>query len=499
MTRPQRYTGPELSELLREVRSELGERATIHEANRIRTGGIAGFFRSEAFEVLASPSTGPDGRGNFGADPFAGTVFSEDGPLTDAGGETSWFADDDGDDLIAQLTASMQSERQQSERQQSERPQSERLVSSSRRPGVSTLDRPPARRFGPEDLAPAQDLPDPPSDGLHRVADDLDRITAASSGRAGNRPLPITNALLAESMTPGQALLERAESISTEERIDQLLRAARPMGALTPTASVPKPPVPAPPIEAAPAPVTPIAAEHRPPRPTPPILTAPDVVPESSSRPAAVPVPSSEPAMMRSNAGATDFWTELAQLEAELRPATSIDAATQLIVGPLDVALPLARRTLDGRPDAELTVLTDEAALAGIPAWKLAENSRDLLGRLTHWTDEGRRCVGVIEAGGAGWADGDVDAPVLTARLMGVIERVCAGAVVGQLRLALRTLPNLADLADLAGSLNVPLVLDLATAPSPSELDAAIGAGVPISSICGRPLTPALVMALRQR
>ncbi len=404
---------------------------------------------------------------------------------------------------MTQLTQSMRSERRQGA--------SAGAIPSSGRPGVSTLDRRPARRFAAEDLAPADrpDLPDPPtSEHLHRVADDLDRILGAGSADDATPLPPIATALFPEALTPGQALLERAESISTEERIDQLLRAARPDA-----------PAPSPaPSPSAPATSATIPVEHRPPRPTPPVLSTPPwseasgVVdtdespgPTSAAPPAPPPAPvaarptSALASWSPARAVSGDFWTELAQLEADLPPAITIDAPTQLIVGPLDVALPLARRTIDGRPDAELTVLTDEAALAGIPNWKLAENSRDLLGRLTHWTEEGRRCVGVIEAGGAGWADGSSDAPVLTARLMGVIERVCAGAVVGQLRLALRTLPDLADLADLAGSLNVPLVLDLAAAPSAAELDAAIDAGVPIASICGRPLTPALVMALRQR
>ena len=48
MNQQHRYTGRELSALLDQVRRELGAEATIHEANKIRTGGVAGFFRHEA-------------------------------------------------------------------------------------------------------------------------------------------------------------------------------------------------------------------------------------------------------------------------------------------------------------------------------------------------------------------------------------------------------------------------------------------------------------------
>ncbi len=52
-----RYTGPELSALLNQVRRELGAEASIVEANRVRSGGIAGFFAKEAYEVVAAPAT----------------------------------------------------------------------------------------------------------------------------------------------------------------------------------------------------------------------------------------------------------------------------------------------------------------------------------------------------------------------------------------------------------------------------------------------------------
>lgn len=55
MSQPQHYSGPELGALLAQVRSELGEDATIHEANKVRSGGIGGFFAKESFEISASP------------------------------------------------------------------------------------------------------------------------------------------------------------------------------------------------------------------------------------------------------------------------------------------------------------------------------------------------------------------------------------------------------------------------------------------------------------
>lgn len=55
MNEPQRFSGPDLSDVLRRVRDELGEDAVIEQANKVRSGGVAGFFANEHFEVLAKP------------------------------------------------------------------------------------------------------------------------------------------------------------------------------------------------------------------------------------------------------------------------------------------------------------------------------------------------------------------------------------------------------------------------------------------------------------
>ncbi|MGI9612708.1 MAG: hypothetical protein ACR2QO_07375 [Acidimicrobiales bacterium] len=53
-----RYTGPELSALLNQVRLELGTEANIVEANRVRSGGVAGFFAKESYEVVVAAPAG---------------------------------------------------------------------------------------------------------------------------------------------------------------------------------------------------------------------------------------------------------------------------------------------------------------------------------------------------------------------------------------------------------------------------------------------------------
>jgi hypothetical protein len=56
-----RFEGGELEELLERVRTEVGPEARIVAANRIRQGGIAGFFAREGFEVVVDADTGNSG------------------------------------------------------------------------------------------------------------------------------------------------------------------------------------------------------------------------------------------------------------------------------------------------------------------------------------------------------------------------------------------------------------------------------------------------------
>jgi hypothetical protein len=59
----QRCEGKNLESVLEEVRTRFGDTATIVEANRLRTGGVGGFFARERFEVVVDVDDAPDGPG----------------------------------------------------------------------------------------------------------------------------------------------------------------------------------------------------------------------------------------------------------------------------------------------------------------------------------------------------------------------------------------------------------------------------------------------------
>jgi len=55
----QRFEGPDLEALLDDVRARCGPDAAIVEANKVRKGGVGGFFARELFEVVVEGDEGP--------------------------------------------------------------------------------------------------------------------------------------------------------------------------------------------------------------------------------------------------------------------------------------------------------------------------------------------------------------------------------------------------------------------------------------------------------
>jgi len=82
------YEGPDLQVLLQQVGHDLGEDAHIVSAQKVRSGGVGGFFVRERFEVVAEP----------GDSKLAGTVTSAPSADTDAS-TSSAPSTDHGDDF----------------------------------------------------------------------------------------------------------------------------------------------------------------------------------------------------------------------------------------------------------------------------------------------------------------------------------------------------------------------------------------------------------------
>lgn len=509
MRQPQRYTGPELGALLREVRSELGENAEIHEANRIREGGVAGFFRREAFEVLASAAS------SAGA---IDTTVSWDAPAND------WLESDDtriepsiaglsfrgrrkrgkqdldvtessdtltaDDELVAKLTAAMESERAWAD---------SIGTTAADMPPPPTVRLPP-RRFGPQDLAP---LPDEPVTTLATALLEAPAPSPAASGDG--------RASLGDQRPTGNRLLERADSVSTQDRVGQLLAGAqelindRSLAHRTAVGSVGKTPVEtaepdteqtaaAKATEAtAPSPGPKGATDRHTPKP---IRQLPVERPgtRGTTLTPAPRRPQADSGSVGAPQRAESFWSDLTELETFLPVRPTACADVQLLVGPLDVALPLASRFAVDQ-SVELHVLSDEVQLVGVEPQQMAESSRDLSVRLARRTN---RAVGVVEADDSRRGDGESLDRMLPPRMLTLIDRVCADAGVDLIRLTLRSLAPIEEMTDLVNSFPVPCAIDLAIAPDSAALEKALTARLPIVSVAGRQLTPALALALKR-
>lgn len=175
-----------------------------------------------------------------------------------------------------------------------------------------------------------------------------------------------------------------------------------------------------------------------------------------------------------------------------MRPTASADV--QLLVGPLDVAMPLASRFAVDQ-SVELHVLSDEVQLVGVEPQQMAESSRDLSVRLARRTN---RAVGVVEADDSRRGDGESLDRMLPPWMLTLIDRVCADAGVDLIRLTLRSLAPVEEMSNLVNSFPVPCAIDLAIAPDLAALENALTARLPIVSVAGRQLTPALALALKR-
>jgi hypothetical protein len=73
-SRQQRFEGPDLESLLDRIRTDLGEQARIVAANRVRKGGVGGFFSREHYEVVVER----DAEAEADADAMAATAVIVD-------------------------------------------------------------------------------------------------------------------------------------------------------------------------------------------------------------------------------------------------------------------------------------------------------------------------------------------------------------------------------------------------------------------------------------
>ncbi len=577
MSNPTHYSGPELGALLAQVREELGEEATILEANKVRSGGIAGFFAKESFEISASTEVADI--------------------LVDG-------ADDDRmlrDDIMIHGEPAVRDERVVSDlpiaAKLDERPLEveselvevlEPLDVIGDLAGKSLPNKAPERTLVEHGQVTTVEQPAPPSRmaeeptsgrpslvfnfenlGPSAIPTRLERGEPASSREPIPTPSPLRSQLESSSVpsaTVGgrvaDALMERAELVNALEHLDktdeliaaQFDESPQSLATLSDSAlsdasfdqilqrTLASPYVTeneeTETLTTAEAVAQRIASQGSPgdahvetpdltepgletkqidtkQTATPSLETVPGEVVETEvveTEPVQVAeVPDKDPTqepMSQADAdmqppaptsrapipidqGATreqpDFWTRMNLAQEEIALYQLGRSNVTAIVGPLDLALPIARQCQqdDWIGVQDLAILSSRPSIPGAPSWQAVNKVDDLYWAMNEWCANQRRGLVVVDT-----------ADLSSSQLLRHITQLRANGA-DMIRLAIPAGLDVADFVSLSNEIGGKLAVDLPSGTEPSAILGALDEGLTIASVGDRPLTPELLVALR--
>ena len=482
MSPQHRFSGPELGALLERVRQELGAEAQIHEANKVRSGGVAGFFASESFEVIASadgqtPANGraSDGRASDGRAPV------ETPPPPAATVRTA-----------------------------SGRPAPDRIASGRPAPRVR---RAPAARPEPREDAPqiietaarSNHRPAGVAAGLLDRAEEVS-VTERITGHPG-RPEPVD---LRITPAPRFDQVLAAEVHETGIGLDRDMNLDRDMdldagvdldfrfdsGASTPATT----------REHTAKPSVDLTAESvAPPPPAPaPIITVPTATPSAAPGAHGSSLPASDTPAPPSPSAAR-FWTALSGVENQL--STDDPDRRLVFMGSLDAAMAAARTATQSATrsatqaatrssatqsaiqsaDVTATVLTPSTPPAGAAPWMCFADPAEISARLM-WHDSQQH--------------GETPAPIvidlaLAERVNPSLDRVRSH---GPTTVHLAVTENLSvkEILSRFSTIGGKVVLDIVHEAPPAYVIGLIDHGIRVASVGGRRFDAGLALALRQ-
>ncbi len=479
MNEPQRYSGPELGPLLRKVRDELGEDAAIVEANKVRSGGVAGFFTNEHYEVVADRRTGAAsthdpgprtpavGPGPQGAPVSESRAGSLDGRTQDPpAGNTSIqhalleraehvstqeylsrAAESDsislgGDDFDSVLNHFLDNDTVQLEA----RPEHRRRRTDSPRqpPPTHRIDVPRVEQetpYQPARLEPA--LPEVPA--WEPPRDEPRRHDPPREHRPDFEP-------------PGP------DQTRVDSRGDNPVREDRPPHDRIRVDSPPDDRV----------------REDQPPHEQPPHDQRPQATTPSRDVPqAAAKQPRQQPAGTTNSGRRSLLWRSMLSARGWQCP-TMAGARVAWFIGPYADATSVERR-FGPREPHDVMHLSPEQDLG--PRWATTNSFDEALERCRRW-----RQLDV-----AGSIVVDYPADEFDPQLLAELSLDQCDAV----HLVTDNLDRMEALVDLCHFAPVPAMVDLIGAPRSSRIGAALDAGLPIASILGMEMTPQLIVAIR--
>jgi len=435
MSKQHRFTGRELSSLLEQVREELGAEATIVEANKVRTGGVAGFFKTEKYEVVASSAVLDTDEIGAGQSVRLDLVEPDGSPAPAFPRVAQALAGELVDDHIDLDTA---------------------------------IEEVRAERF--QDVPDTLDIRTPLPSTMHRHH--TDAATSPVDRAAGTTEIPTLDPA---AMHPFQPPV-----------IDRPIATPTPVAATTaqqtaaPTSSIPSY------FDTLAAAQQAEAATALLDRPTPTAAPPAGAAPDMDRRFGDVLTAElQQPDISVRTTETDDFWNQLGALGTTLEP---LDLNSQIvtIVGNRNSALAVARR-LEGAATGmkpALAAISPSPDDLDMPAWQVIDTTTELDDRLRFWNQADRTGVVIIDA------DLGEDATSM-------VERVrAAGSGVLHLTIDDELSPQRID--SLMHRLGGNVVIDLTFRSSPEYALTLIDSSIPLASVNGHDVDAGLVLALRQ-
>ncbi len=181
----------------------------------------------------------------------------------------------------------------------------------------------------------------------------------------------------------------------------------------------------------------------------------------------------------------TDFWDRYDEAAAAADLFAVPPAAVTAVIGPLEVAIGIAKRCQADHwaGSCDVFVLTERADVPGEPTWTTLGRPSDVVAIL----EEGRSDFPLIVL--------DIQRE-LPAWVRPLVVRLRESGL-GLVHYVLDDDPNDEDLATWHGELGRPSVLDLAAHLEPDRVLELLDRGEPIASVAGQPISTDLLLALR--
>ncbi len=183
----------------------------------------------------------------------------------------------------------------------------------------------------------------------------------------------------------------------------------------------------------------------------------------------------------------TGFWGELQDIEAELAGFMPVASAFIATIGPLSLTTPIVRRlrAQPGLESADVVVLTNRTEIVSEQQWKLVRSGNRLIDEAK---DRGDRPTILV-----------IDVPVELPNWVAPLQSHLRMAGVGLFRYAVPGEPDGEKLDQYRLASDVPYVLDLVSRSDAADLVDFIEKRHPIASVAGADVTPELLSALRRQ